>query len=153
MRRIAPRTSSNERWLVQRTATPAPIRSRTISRWRSEKARTRSGSSARMRSSLKVVNPPTRAFSRAASGRRAVPGTPTTRSPAPRRNAISAVSAVRQTIRWGSSIAVLPYNRLALVHLALGEAALEGEVLLARHGRLGLGEDLARAGRAVPEEV
>src|SRR5216110_874086 len=153
MRSTARSTSSTERGFVQSTVIPLPIRSRTTSFWRSENASTRSGSSARILSSLNVVKPPTRAFARAASGRRAVPGTPTTRSPAPRRQAISAVSAVRQTIRWGSSIAVLPYNRLALVHLALGEATLEGEVLLARHGRLGLGEDLARAGRAVPEEV
>src|SRR5207237_738293 len=47
---------------------------------------------------------------RAASGRRAVPGTPTTRSPAPSMNAISAVSAVRQTMRWGNSTPVLPYT-------------------------------------------
>ena len=110
MTRIASRASSNERWLVQSTLTPAPMRSRTTSRWRSENASTRSGSSARIFSSLNVVKPPTFALSRAASGRRAVPGTPTTRSPAPTRNAISAVSAVRQTTRRGKSIAVLPYT-------------------------------------------
>ena len=110
MRRIAPSTSSSERWLVQSTATPAPIRSRTTSFCRSENASTRSGSRARILSTRKVVKPPTRAFSRTASGRRAVPGTPTTRSPAPTREAISAVSAVRQTIRWGKSTPVLPYT-------------------------------------------
>src|SRR2546427_6998062 len=51
------------------------------------------------------------------------------------------VSEVRQTIRCGSSIAVLPYNRLALVHLALREPALEGEILLARHRGPGLGQE------------
>src|SRR5438128_1506103 len=61
------------------------------------------------RSSANTSWPPARAFSRAASGRRAVPGTPITRSPAPRVKAISAVSAVRQTMRWGKSTAVLPY--------------------------------------------
>ena len=39
-----------------------------------------------------VVNPPTFGRSRASGGRRAVPGTPTTRSPAPTANAISVVS-------------------------------------------------------------
>src|SRR5262249_35124313 len=73
------------------------------------KASTRSGSSARILSVRKVVKPPTRARSRAASGRRAVPGTPTTRAPAPRLKAISAVSAVRQTMRWGESTPVWPY--------------------------------------------
>src|SRR2546427_251741 len=63
------------------------------------------------------------------------------------------VSEVRQTIRCGSSIAVLPYNRLALVDLALREPALEGEILLARHRGPGLGQDLASAGSALPEEV
>src|SRR5262245_36677202 len=63
-----------------------------------------------MRSSLNVVKPPTRAFSRAASGRLAVPGTPTTRSPAPSMNAISAVSAVRQTTRRGKSTPLSPYT-------------------------------------------
>src|SRR3989442_134041 len=85
---------------------PAPIRSRTTSRWRSEKARTKSGSRARIFSSLNVVKPPTRAFSSAVSGRRAVPGTPTTRSPAPRRRAISAVSPVGQTIHRGNSASI-----------------------------------------------
>ena len=95
---------------MQSTATPAAISSATMSFWRSEKARTRSGSRARIRSVRKVVKPPTRARSRAASGRRAVPGTPTTRSPAPTTKAISAVSAVRHTTRWGKSIALLPYT-------------------------------------------
>src|SRR5438477_13109955 len=53
--------------------------------------------------------PPTFAFSRAPSDRLTVPGTPTTRSPAPSRCATSAVSDVRQTTRRGNSIAVLPY--------------------------------------------
>src|SRR5215470_3501545 len=83
--------------------------SATMSRCKSEKPSTRSGFSARMRSVRNVVNPPTRARSRAASGRRAVPGTPTTRSPAPTMNAISVVSAVRQTMRWGNSTGLLPY--------------------------------------------
>src|SRR6185369_539190 len=38
-----------------------------------------------------------------------VPGTPTTRSPAPSRKAISAVSAVRQTMRRGKSARLDPY--------------------------------------------
>src|SRR5262249_50665281 len=54
-------------------------------------------------------NPPTFACSRTASGRRAVPGTPTTRSPAPTRCAISAVSDVRQTTLRGNSMGLLPY--------------------------------------------
>src|SRR5262249_19835227 len=83
--------------------------SATMSRCKSEKPSTRSGFSARMRSVRNVVNPPTRARSRAASGRRAVPGTPTTRSPAPTMNAISVVSAVRQTMRWGNWTGLLPY--------------------------------------------
>src|SRR5262247_915667 len=83
--------------------------SATMSRCKSEKPRTRSGCSARMRSVRKVVKPPTRARSRAASGRRAVPGTPTTRSPAPTMNAISVVSVVRQTMRCGNSTGLLPY--------------------------------------------
>src|SRR5215831_4578763 len=90
---------------------PAPIRSRTTSRCRSENASTRSGSSATIFSSLNVVKPPTRAFSSTAAGRRAVPGTPTTRSPTPSRKAISAVSAVRQTMRRGNSARLVPYIR------------------------------------------
>src|SRR5262245_45916244 len=108
-RRIDARISSNDRGFVQSTATPAPIRSAAIPRCRSEKARTRSGSRARIRSVRNVVKPPTRARSRAASGRRATPGTPTTRSPAPTMNAISVVSAVRQTMRRGNSTGLLPY--------------------------------------------
>src|SRR2546428_585867 len=46
-----------------------------------------------------------------------------------------------------------PTRRMALVGLAIREAALEGEVLRARHGGPGLGEDLARAGPALPEQV
>src|SRR5438094_2536241 len=108
--KMAARTSSSRRWLVHSTSMPAPISSPTISRCRSEKASTRSGWRARILSVRKVVKPPTRARSRTASGRRAVPGTPTTRSPAPSMNAISAVSAVRQTMRWGNSTPVLPYT-------------------------------------------
>ncbi len=62
-------------------------------------------------SSLNVVNPPTFGFSRASGGQRAVPGTPTTRSPAPTRYAISTVSAVRQTTRLGNSVEPVPYIR------------------------------------------
>src|SRR6267142_2109041 len=108
--KIARRTSSNERWLVQSTVTPAATSSPTTPDCRSENASTRSGSSARILSVRKVVKPPTRARSRTASGRRAVPGTPTTRSPAPSVKAISAVSAVRQTMRCGKSTPVLPYT-------------------------------------------
>src|SRR5438477_2285457 len=142
--RMARSTSSNERWFVHSTATPAPIRSRTTSFWRSENARTRSGSSARILSVRNVVKPPTRAFSRAASGRRAVPGTPITRSPAPRVKAISAVSAVRQTMRWGKSTAVLPYIRRSADAgglQRLGEVALlqpAGKLLDERAGPLQL---------------
>src|SRR5437867_3904534 len=150
--RIVLSTSSNERWFVHSTATPLPIRSRMTSFWRSEKPSTRSGSSARILSSLNVVKPPTLAFSRASSGRRAVPGTPTTRSPAPSTCTISAVSVVRQTTRCGKSTAVLPYTRSGLVHLAPSDATLEREVLLARHRRL-RADDLARAGGAVGEHV
>src|SRR3989442_765711 len=131
---------------------PLPIRSRMTSFCRSEKPSTRSGWSSRILSILNVVKPPTFAFSRAASGRRAVPGTPTTRPPAPSTCAISAVSAVRHTMRWGKSTAVLPYTRSGLVHLAPGDPALEREVLLARHRRPGA-DHLARAGGAVGEHV
>src|SRR6266852_2274380 len=128
-----------------------------MSRWRSEKASTRSGSSARIFSSLNVVKPPTRAFSSAASGRRAVPGTPTTRAPAPSRKAISVVSAVRQTIRRGNSARLAPYisnpSALPRVGLAPREAALGREVARARHRRLRLGQHLAGAGGAVPQHV
>src|SRR2546425_9674194 len=120
--------------------------------WRSEKPSTRSGSSARILSSLNVVKPPALASPRASSGRRAVPGTPTTRSPAPSTCTISAVSAVRHTMRCGKSTAVLPYTRSGLVHLAPGDPALEREVLRARHRRP-RAHDLARAGRAVGEHV
>jgi len=54
-----------------------------MSAWRSEKASTRSGSSAAILSERKLVKPPTFGFSRASGGLCAVPGTPTTRSPAP----------------------------------------------------------------------
>src|SRR5262245_37657594 len=151
-RSTVPRISSSERWLVQSTVTPAPTRSRTISRWRSEKASTRSGSRARILSSRKVVNPPTFAFSRTASGRWAVPGTPTTRSPAPTRYAISAVSEVRQTMRCGKSTAVLPYT-LAFVDLAVGQAPLEAQVFLPRHGRRAGGENFSRPARAVGQQI
>src|SRR2546425_7664102 len=153
IRRMARRTSSKERWFVQRTVTPLAISSRAMSFWRSEKPSTRSGSRARILSTRNVVKPPTFAFSRATSGRRAVPGTPTTRSPAPTRWAISAVSAVRQTMRRGKSIEVLPYTRSALVELSPGDRPLESEVLLARHRRPGGLEDLAGAGRAVRQHV
>src|SRR5205823_13354972 len=83
---------------------------------------------------------------------RAVPGTPPARSPAPGTCAISAVSAVRHTMRCGKSTAVLPYTRSGLVHLAPGDPALEREVLRARHRRP-RADDLARTGRAVGEHV
>ena len=76
-------TSSTERGLAQKTGSPARISSALTSACRSENARTRSGSSARIRSTRKVVKPPTRGLAAASAGRRAVPGTPTTRSPAP----------------------------------------------------------------------
>src|SRR5207247_3710178 len=56
--------------VLQSTVIPLPIRSRTTSFWRSENASTRSGSSARILSSLNVVKPPTGTFSRTAYGRR-----------------------------------------------------------------------------------
>src|SRR5262252_5276309 len=51
--------SSTERWFVHSTVTPARISSALTSACRSEKARTRSGSRARIRSTRKVVKPPT----------------------------------------------------------------------------------------------
>src|SRR5207244_10563467 len=42
---------------------------------------------------------------------------------------------------------------LALVDLALGDAAVEGEVAVARQAGGGVGEDLAGAGGVVPEQV
>src|SRR5207249_10857332 len=79
-----------------------------------ENLSSRDGSRARIRAVRKVVKHPTRARSRAAAGRRAVPGTPTTRSPAPTMNAISVVSAVRQTMRRGNSTGLLPYIDLSV---------------------------------------
>src|SRR6185503_18183177 len=92
--------------------------------------------SARILSARNVVKPPTRARSRAASGRRAVPGTPTTRSPAPTEKAISVVSAVRQTMRCGKSTPVLPY-----IASAAGPRPLDvGEMTEQQPARQGLHE-------------
>lgn len=62
-----------------------------------------------MRSVRKLVKPPTLGLFRASGGRWAVPGTPTTRSPAPRAWQISTCSAVRQTTRRGNEASDLPY--------------------------------------------
>ena len=63
------RISAILRWLKAKTVTPRSMSSRTISAWRSEKARTRSGSTARILSNLAVVKAEILGFLRASGGR------------------------------------------------------------------------------------
>src|SRR5262245_22212506 len=101
VRRTAWRISATLRWLKRWTGTPRLHSSRPMSAWRSEKPRTRSGRSSRMRSKFASRNELTRGLRRASGGRTTNPETPTTRSPTPSRYSVSTVSSVRHTTRWG----------------------------------------------------
>ena len=70
MVRIIARMPAISRWLKAWTAMPAPISSAAISAWRSEKVRTRSGSSARIFGISAEVKAETRGFSRRTCGGR-----------------------------------------------------------------------------------
>ena len=97
-----PRISSTERWLNTMTATPRRISAAAMSACRSEKPRTRSGSSSTIRSIFADVNAATFGLSRRASGGRTVkPEMPTMRASSPSRYSVSVVSSVRQTMRSG----------------------------------------------------
>src|ERR1700730_4288736 len=94
------------------------MRSATMSAWRSEKVRTRSGFRARILSIFAEMNALTRGFSRrACGGRTTYPEIPTIRSCSPSRYSVSTVSSVRQTIRLGGNIQPSPRS---IVTFAMG---------------------------------
>ena len=90
------------RWFAIHTSTPARISACAMSACMSEKPIARSGSSARIRSTLALVNALTRGFSwRARGGRTVKPEMPTMRRSSPSAYSTSVGSSVRQTMRSG----------------------------------------------------
>ena len=121
--RIMRKISATLRWLKRCTSSPTRASCAAMSACRSEKPRTRSGCSARMRSIFALVNAETRGFSlRARAGRTVKPEIPTMRRSSPSRYSVSVVSSVRQTIRCGKEWAVGMPRRIQ----AQGRAAPPG---------------------------